>query len=179
MARAIAFECDRVALAVFVVCAILASGDCGDIAEAQAPVGAPALALARVCAGETAWSALDECTAIGEVLARRSSTGAVTPEIAQAYSAALRRPRRPWVAELAPDGARPPSWPEGVSWARWRPRWLALLEHARRVVAGSVASPCVETPHHWGGPMDSWRAQRAGWHEVDCGQTRNTFWVVR
>lgn len=130
--------------------------------------------LAAMCVGEAGWH-LDECTAIAEVVRARGG-GVIRGEVMRAYSAALKRPEgRPWLLGLD-GGAEPPGWPGRLRWARWEPHWKRMLGHARRLVAGEVPSVCAETPLHWGGPMDSWRAHRAGWTEVDCGATRNRFW---
>lgn len=153
---------------------------CGDVDEAYASAATPQLALAATCAGETSWTNLDECTAIGIVLERRSSTGAVTPAIARAYSAAYRSARRRWVLELAPTGERPPSFPPHLSWSVWGPRWGALFDHAGTVVRGEADSPCEEDPDHFGARygIDAERPRLAGWIPVDCGRTRNAFWRV-
>ena len=91
--------------------------------------------------------------------------------------------RQLWIAELQANGSKPPSWNSPANWRAYGcPRWLATLESARRVLSrhpGRVgAGPCAEVPHHWGGDMDSHRAEARGWLRVDCGVTRNTFWVV-
>lgn len=142
----------------------------------------PQLALGATCAGETAWTNHDECTAIGLVLARRSRSGEITPWIARAYSAAYRSARRAWVVELNADGRRPRSFPRHLDWdGKWGPEWRELYEHAGRIVRGEVASPCSETPDHFGARygVDFERAVRARWSRVDCGPTRNAFWRTR
>jgi hypothetical protein len=47
-------------------------------------------------------------------------------------------------------------------------------------VRGEIESPCVGRVDHWGmrSGIDWERARRAGWEEVDCGDTRNAFWRV-
>lgn len=81
---------------------------------------------------------------------------------------------RRWTCELMPDGSRPASW-RAASWPAHRDRWLALLEHARRVVAGDVPSPCAEVPRVWGSVHDRERGERRGhrWHDARCEGTRN------
>jgi hypothetical protein len=54
-----------------------------------------------------------------------------------------------------------------------RDKWNALVEHAHELLARP--SLCADA-QHWGGAMDTWRAQRAGWSQVPCGDTRNLFW---
>lgn len=82
---------------------------------------------------------------------------------------------RPWVLWLRRDGTRPWLWPEGASWERARPRWLRVLDIADRVVRGEITANCE--PEFWGGEMDHGRAERLRLVEVDCGDTRNRFYV--
>lgn len=102
--------------------------------------------------------------------------------------------RQRWIAELQLDGARPPSWPAPRQrrfhgYPPWRsygcPRWLATVDavrrvlaaHPRRITAGT--GPCEQRPDHWGGEVGvDDRAVRLGWRLVDCGSTRNRFWVI-
>lgn len=100
--------------------------------------------------------------------------------------------RQRWIAELQLDGTRPPSWPawRGARWHHyppWRsygcPRWLATVEAVERTLRllpdRVEKGPCEEKPDHWGGArgVDD-RALELGWRQVDCGPTRNRFWVV-
>lgn len=142
------------------------------------------LALARVCASEVGIVSTPECAAIHEVLEDRSrQMGLSYIATVCAYSSRTcdrgRTDARRWIAWLHPSGARPDGWPATASWARHRGRWLELHRHAGEALRGRVASPCEEPPAHWGGPMDDWRAHRAGWVRVDCGpDVRNHFWAV-
>lgn len=158
------------------------------------------LALARVCASEIGLSGSpEECAAIHDVLSRRAERwNSSLTWAARAYSNrvfdAERSDTRAWVAHLRPDGGRPDGWPTRVTlrrrgearvvrhapWGAYRDRWLALYEAAGRIVRGEIESPCAGRVDHWGmrSGVDWERAQRAGWEEVDCGDTRNAFWRV-
>jgi hypothetical protein len=142
----------------------------------------PQLALAQICASEASvQTESDDCAAIAEVLRRRSHTLSFT-KVALRYSTRVfhrgRQDGRRWLAHLSPSGAQPEGWPEALPWSKWRGRWLELYEHAGRILRGDVQSPCSTPPDHWGGPMDDWRAIKAGWNRVDCGRTVNNFWSV-
>jgi hypothetical protein len=164
------------------------------------------LLLARIAYGETGTprranddprtSVWDEPHAFLAVIDRRR--GAMSrAEMFAAYSPRRIFPhpddqRQRWVAELQLDGLRPPSWPawRGARWHHyppWRqygcPRWLATVDAIQRLMrsvpANVGAGPCTETPDHWGGgPGVDDQAERRGWRLVDCGRTRNRFWVV-
>lgn len=101
--------------------------------------------------------------------------------------------RQQWIAELQLDGSRPPSWPRPrqrrfhphPSWRAYGcPRWLATIDRIRPVLrayreARVGRGPCEEQPDHWGGaPGVDDHPLRLGWRRVDCGTTRNRFWVV-
>lgn len=145
------------------------------------------LALARVCASElglhsgaTAETHV-ECAAIARVLRGRASS---------IRSGALRYSRRvfdlsrtgprAWLVHLRPDGREPRHWPDRrvANWSYYRHRWLALYEAAGRIVRGDLVDACVEAPDHWGGAMDRARAERLGLIRIDCGPTRNDFYIV-
>lgn len=158
------------------------------------------LALARVCASEIGLTGEpSECAAIHDVLTRRAERSrASLLWMARAYSNRVfdrdRRDARAWVAHLRPDGRRPDGWPTVVTvrrrgevrtvryapWAAYRERWLALYDAAGLIVQGEIRSQCEAPVDHWGARhgVDWERAQRAGWEEVDCGDTRNAFWRV-
>jgi hypothetical protein len=175
----------RTLLAAIAACLLVASA-------AHAQRRAPAhLVLARVCVHEAGWESPADCAAIWDVLTSGAERHGISRRsFAHAYSGrALRgRTSRPWVAELNERGDAPRSWPrvwvardgrvmEHPGWGVFRARWLALLEECRRIVAGEVASSCVEPPHDWGGPVDDERARRLGLVRVSCGETRNRFYL--
>ena len=158
------------------------------------------LALARICASEIGLTgSSEECAAIHDVLSRRSSRrGNPFMWTARAYSSRVfdpsRRDARAWIAHLRPDGRAPHGWPTHVTvrrggethvvrhapWGAYRARWLTLYETAGRILRGEIDSPCDGVVDHWGmrSGVDLERAQRAGWQEVHCGETRNAFWRV-
>jgi hypothetical protein len=143
------------------------------------------------------WLITDDCAAIHEVLTRGAQRHRMRFQtFARAYSTRVFNPRREdtraYVANLTPAGGRPSGWPTDIwvrtsrglerrshaPWGQYRDAWLALYEHAGQVISGEIGTPCEEDAHHWGGSMDTHRAVRAGWLELDCGNTRNTFWQV-
>ena len=141
--------------------------------------------LAAVCVAEAGWSTdTGDCAAIVSLLMRRADRLGLRPRVmVRAYSSRHfdreRTDRRRWIAHLALDGSRPRGWPRQLAWERYRPRWLATVEHVRAVLRGEVADPCGGEADHWGGPMDDHRARRAGWTRVECSApTRNRFWRV-
>lgn len=141
---------------------------------------ADALVLARVCVHEAGWTSIADCAAIHEVLRNGAErTHMSFASYAHAYSgrALAGRTTRPWVIELHASGAAP----HGITSGQWHARradWLALLEHARSIVAGDEASGCAEPVHDWGSPThDRERARRLGLVPVDCGDTRNDFYA--
>ncbi|MFW6086401.1 MAG: hypothetical protein ACODAG_04290 [Myxococcota bacterium] len=150
----------------------------------QPPRPPDQLALAKVCASEASiQTETDDCAAIAQVL-RRRARGSSLGAMARAYSSRVfdrsRGDGRRWIAHLGPTGVQPEGWPERLPWAStWRARWMALYRHAGAILRGEVPSPCERPPDHWGGDMDDWRARKAGWFPVDCGQTLNHFWAVR
>ncbi|MDQ3037746.1 MAG: hypothetical protein M3Y87_35460 [Myxococcota bacterium] len=160
----------------------------------------PQLAMARICASEIGLTGSpEECAAIHDVLSRRAERqGMPFTWMARAYSSRVfdvdRSDPRAWIAHLRPDGRAPAGWPSEVRvrrggetrvvrhapWGAYRERWLTLYEAAGRVVRGEITSPCEGRVDHWGmrSGIDWERARRAGWDEVNCGETRNAFWRV-
>lgn len=133
--------------------------------------------LARLTVHEAGWASPADASLIHDVL-----SGIVERDgVSYARAAELAAPRlarcavrRRWVCGLAEDGRRPAGW-RGASWDAHRPRWLAILEHARRVVAGEVESPCAEPPRVWGSREDvrRGRARGARWVDARCAGTAN------
>jgi hypothetical protein len=151
------------------------------------------LALARVAASECGLTGCteQEVAAIGAVLRARCSSCRLATS-ARLYSSRVfdqnRTDDRAWIAFLSPTGHEPERWPSTIRvrgervphapWAIYRERWLAIYEWAGRVVRGELAHACEQPPVHWGGPMDDARAARLGLVRVDCGETRNRFYVL-
>lgn len=144
-------------------------------------------ALARVCTAEGGWRTAEtgDCAAIAYLLRRRARRlGTTTLRMARRYSSrhfdTTRTDRRAWIAGLTLAARRPRGWPRALPWARYRPRWLAIVEHVRAITDGHVPDPCpAGQAMHWGCEADDVRAHRAGWTRLDCGPTRNHFWALR
>lgn len=154
--------------------------------EAQRHRDGDALVLARLCVSEAGlgcWETGDGAAIYSVLRARAARRGHTWRTAARSYSPhvtgrlAPRTPRGAWVAQLREDGEQPAGWPARAPWSAYRERWLGVLAEARRVVAEGVASPCAEQPEHWGGRVDRERARRLGMRRVDCGPTRNDFYV--
>lgn len=176
----------------------------------------PALALARICRHEAGfpprrgrgarawWDHGDDCPAIYAVIervrasiARHRGTPVTVPEAVYEYSRGrvfdrTRTDPACDVAWLDEAGNQPSCWRAGVAWSARREAWLAILEHARAVLAGQVQHRCASPPLHWGCGRfpagheragqwrcrDHERAARAGWVELACGRTDNVFYAV-
>lgn len=144
------------------------------------------VALARVCIAEAGWRVMHtgECAAIYDVVRSRAKARGVSEERALFDYAANHfdeeRSSRPWVAQLTATAERPDAWPPGLAWPRYQRRWLWTIRHARKVLRGEVASPCIGPVDHWGGAMDDHRAERVGLERVRCDSgVRNHFWRSR
>jgi hypothetical protein len=140
------------------------------------------LALARVAVSEAGLLATeDEIAAIHAVLRARCERCRLLTS-ARAYSSrvfdARRTDPRAWVAFLDPRGIRPTHWPRGMDWNAYRLNWLHVYELAGRATRGELPHRCDESPVHWGGSVDRERAQRMGLVRVNCGDTRNDFYVL-
>lgn len=155
-------------------------------ARAQEPPPERVEAIARICVGEAGWDVSSgDCAAIAALLVRRAERLGLLPRaMARRYSRSYfgdpRRLRRPWIAGLTlaraePGSSAPRGWPQRLAWTRYRPRWTAVVEHAREALSGRVGDPC-------GGAADHWAARsldRTGvLQRVDCGPTLNAFWRV-
>jgi len=154
----------------------------GRVSASGAPRPVDAEACARVSVGEAGWDpATGDAAAITNVLRRRAERRGVSiSRMARLYSTGHfdgARSRRRWIAGLTLAASRPSGWPAQLAWrGDYRARWLAMVEHVRSVLRGEVPDPCPGADH-WGGPMDDWRAERAGWARVECrSPTRNRFW---
>lgn len=155
-----------------------------------------ALTLARVCVHEAGWDSPADCAAIWRVWTRGAErTGLRRASFARAYSRRLlveRSVTRRWASGLRRDGLEPEGWPSvemrlergavrvvrAPAWSAYRERWLRVLEQADAIVRGEgLALPETCEPDDWGGAMDAERAERLRLIEVECGDTRNRFFV--
>lgn len=142
-----------------------------------------AVDLARVCVSEAGWNITPDCAGILSALRNRADkVGTSLPSMMRAYSRNVfniaRSDRRRWLAHLDSRGTKPEGWPAHVSWDVHRPKWQAMIVHARELLADDSHYPTAE---HWGmtsGP-DLERALRAGWIRVHIEGARNAFWAVR
>lgn len=133
--------------------------------------------LARITVHEAGFDSPADAVLIHEVLTSIvERTGVSYARAAELASPRLARceVRRRWVCGLTSSARRPAHWPL-ASWPAHRPRWLAVLEHARLVVAGEAASPCRERPRVWGSREDVLRGRARGrtWIDAGCVGTRN------
>lgn len=163
------------------------------------------LALARICASEAGlprqdeegqWQFAADCAAIHSVITFGAArTGLSYLSFARAYSGRLfdgsRSDSRAWLSQLEPSGREPSKWPRfstrrrgelvqvlpHAPWSHYRAAWLALYEHAGRVLEGEVVHQCEGNVSDWGGEMDRGRAERLRLIEVNCGDTRNSFYL--
>jgi hypothetical protein len=150
----------------------------GAAATATAQHGDAGLDLAIAAVHEAGLRAHeDEVVALYAVVLERSR-GNVRVQMPRAFAG---RTARPWVLGLRRDGREPQGWPRGVSWPRFRSRWLAILDAADRAVAGELGHTCAVTPEFWGGPgIDDERARALDLVEVPCGpNVRNRFYISR
>lgn len=164
------------------------------------------LALARICASEAGmpsrgqdgqWQFAPDCAAIHSVFTLGAQrTGLSYLAFARAYSGRLfdssRTDRRAWLSQLDAAGTEPSAWPRHIMrrlrggetevrphapWSHYRAAWLALYEHAGRILAGEVVDQCDGDVSDWGGDMDTQRAERLQLIPVSCGQTHNNFYL--
>jgi hypothetical protein len=160
------------------VLVLLVLAACSSLAFGQAaPSDDDALRLACLTVHEAGVDALADASLIHAVVSGIAERDRVSYRRAMALAAprwARCEVRRTWTCGLMPDGSRPAGWPM-ANWERSRPRWLALLEHARAVVRGEVPLPCAEPPRVWGSVEDRARGERRGhrWRDAGCVGTRN------
>ena len=139
--------------------------------------------LARTCVSEASWGAIEsgDCAAIAAI-GKRVGDGDVARGLrryARAAHNTARTDRRRWVSHLDGTLNEPEGWPSNLSWDVHSPRWEHALEGSKMILSGEIRHQCLETPWHWGGPMDLPRALRNGWRVIYCGPTKNFFLVLR
>lgn len=131
--------------------------DDDDAEERAIGITSDDVTLAIMCAGERSPLHLDTCTAMVNVVARTAARRGISIGAqARAYSAVFKGTARPWLRELNARGTRPPSWPR-ASWTRYRPAWMAVLDHVRALLAGNVPPVCDESARHFGNAQDGRR----------------------
>jgi len=148
------------------------------------------LALSRVAVSESGFSSPEDQGAILAVLcdvrdrARRRSGRRLSLAWAarkySPYATGVRHPRRSrhvWVRGLNLALEKPAGWPDSrANWLRYRKMWANLLWRSQKFIEGTMAHECEEVVNHWGGSMDRYRAVRARWVLVNCGNTLNEYW---
>jgi hypothetical protein len=139
--------------------------------------------LARSCVGEAGFKSAEngECAAIAWIYRKRQTVNHLPYyEVVRKYSASV-KPRsgrtRLWVMSLRRDLSRPKGFPKRLVWARYRDAWADVLDVADRFVRGEIADPLPDADH-FGGRMDHWRAERAGWIVLRTDY-RNIFYRIR
>jgi len=114
--------------------------------------------LARSCAGEAGFGALEECSAIAWVYASRSgSSGVSFVTMVKDYSAAVKkdnRSGREWILGLQLDGRKPKGWSKNLNWKKHKLLWGRMLAMLDVWSEGKIANP-VESANHFGGAMDT------------------------
>lgn len=143
------------------------------------------LGLARICVSESGWDSPHDCEGILSVLRSRSErTGMTLTQAMRAYSGRVfdrnRNDSRRWIADLHLHGDKPDGWPSHLPWeGGYQLSWYMMLEFADDLLKADRNELRCDA-HHWGDRHgDKERALRAGWTQVDCGETKNMFWRTR
>lgn len=144
---------------------------------------------ARAMVAEAGWLSGKDHIAIAYVFSRRwKAMSRRWPElryldIVFRYAKGLGSGRRQhssrqiWIRALSPELSEPIGWPaNAASWRRHRRYWSDTLDRAALWSRGRLADPCRGRATHFGGDMDE---PRDGMVEVDCGETKNTFYEVK
>lgn len=143
-----------------------------------------ALALAKVCVNEGGWHSVGDCNLIWQATRSHGRTDAQRLRWLQRHSWTVLGDVPPeetgrrvlgnaiWTWRLQASDARPATFPADLNWEGQYVRyWRSVRAHAHGLVRGRVPAsgwPCPETPHTWGGDMDSHHAQQRGMRALDC-----------
>lgn len=140
----------------------------------------PVLTQAQSCVGEVGWHDIPSCVAMTYVhIARAEARGMRLDTMARLYSAALRRPTRPWILRLDRRGREPRGW-RRASWSAHRDRWLSVVDAVERTVQGGEANPCPGALHYGSTRLDHGRLDPEVWEEIDClPKSGQTFYRLR
>ena len=133
--------------------------------------------LMRVFVAEHGWTSELDDAASYHVLLRHAGTvdalPAVVERMVDAHSNALAR--RPWLAELTPECAKPEHWPANRNWLPVV--CVMLVQRAHDALEGKLRDPCH-------GRADQWRARKSKalrsalkrkYRRVGCGRTVNAY----
>lgn len=145
--------------------------------------------LARAMVAEAGWLAERDHVAIAYVLGRRWNAmrrrypNVKLVHMIRGYCAGLEpgraelTPRQRWLHGLNLQLREPDGWPrQEASWERHQRWWQQVLKRAEDWSRGRLRDPCRGRAWHWGGDMDEPDSKM---FEVDCGETRNTFYGLR
>lgn len=110
-------------------------------------------------------------------IAKRYSTKTFTPdEVMHLDKSRVRSARQRWINQMGPDCVEPPAWPvltpsgkPHAPWELYEDRCETVFRRADAFLRSKQEGTCQASApiDHWGGPMDDWRALRAGWIRVD------------
>ena len=136
-----------------------------------------AIALAQVVAHEARFDSWPDALGIYEVLYRtraiiraKSKGKGSLAYAANAYSGIATGSKLP-TSDLD-------SWSSELPRTTNREFWI-LVERAETLFRSPEFSPCLfSEPRHWGGPMDRPRARRMGFQKIQCGSTKNDFYIL-
>jgi hypothetical protein len=147
--------------------------------------------LARAMVSEAGWKAELDHAGISHILYRRWKNmrkrwpDMTFEHVIRAYCAGFYvkerslTPRQRWIQQLIPSPRQPKDWPaKKASWKVHMPLWKAAWDRAGRFGAGKLRDPCRGRAWHWGGEIDLPLAKQKRLVEVDCGNTRNTFYTL-
>ena len=143
------------------------------------------LALARIMISESGFQTdTMDGRLIYEVLKDRGH-GELTMGVMRAYATKTfsrrRTDSRRWIPFLTADGREPQWWRESTraSWAVRRRGFERVYHYAGYLIRHDPPYPCTLPVHHWGARGFRTRMRISeGWRRVECGETRNQFWMI-
>lgn len=114
--------------------------------------------VARSCAGEAGFDAVDECIGIAWVYATRwnGSKKVKFIDVVRKYSAAIKHRSthaRRWILNLNLKGDKPVGWPHRLRWNNHRGMWNDILIALDEWAMGRKPNPVLGADH-FGGSMD-------------------------
>jgi hypothetical protein len=116
--------------------------------------------VARSCAGEAGFDAVDECIGIAWVYATRwkgaKNSKMKFVDVVRKYSAAIKyrsTHTRRWILNLNLKGKKPVGWPHRLKWSNHRDMWNDILSALEDWSKGGKPNPVLGADH-FGGKMD-------------------------
>jgi hypothetical protein len=136
--------------------------------------------VARSCAGEAGFDAVEECVGIAWVYATRWSKSKSIPfvQVVRKYSAAIKHRSthtRRWILNLRLDSKRPVGWPHDLKWSVHKPLWEKILSALDKWAAGYMPNPVLGADH-FGGSMDHPGERWVRIHPSEGREFRNRFY---